>query len=54
MKNIQTKEIEKKCGSIPTSMELDPDALQVRVAAHHFAKEFWNEVIDVTEGDATP
>lgn len=52
MENIQTKEIEKKCGSIPTSMELDPDAFQIRVAAHSFAKEFWNEVIDVTEGDA--
>ena len=52
MESIQTKEIEKKCGSIPTSMELDSDAFQIRVAAHHFAKEFWNEVIDVTEGDA--
>ena len=52
MKNATAKEIEAKKKSISTSLNLDPDELQVRVAAHSFAQEFWGEVIDVTEGDA--
>ena len=50
MKNATAKETKKE--SISTALCLDPNGLQVRVAAHSFAKEFWKEVIDVTEGDA--
>lgn len=52
MDNIPTKEIERKRRSLSTSLDIDPDELQVRVAAHSFAQEFWGGVMDVTEGDA--
>lgn len=52
MDNIPTKEIERKRRSLSTSLDIDPDELHVRVAAHSFAQEFWGGVMDVTEGDA--
>ncbi len=52
MQNTTAKEIEAKRNSISTSLNLDPEKLQIRVAAHSFAMEFWDEVIDATEGDA--
>lgn len=52
MKNTTAKEIEAKKKSISPSLDLDPDELRIRVSAHSFAQEFWNEVIDATEGDA--